>query len=183
MAGFSLSRTHSQGDLTGKQFTYAIPNTDTNRMAPGDVVVIAGSADTEGVPTINNAGTTGAITGVVMSFEPNFTGEALSESGRAPSTTARAKVNVDPDALYDVDVANGPLVVANVGLNANIVNTAATLSGGLTTSNMTLNATGVATTATFPFRIVQLLTDDAGVLGNRALVRPNNSTVKGTTGL
>jgi hypothetical protein len=66
-------------------------------------------------------------------------------------------------------------VLADVGLNANLVATAATTSGGLTTSNMTLNATGVATTATLQFRIVRLLTSAAGVLGGRAVVRVNKS--------
>lgn len=84
-------------------------------------------------------------------------------------------MNEDPDAEYEVDVENGPLVVANVGLNANLVANAATTSGGLTTSNMTLNATGVATTATLQFRIVRLLVGADGVLGSRAVVRVNKS--------
>ncbi len=185
MAGFGLSRTHSQGDVTGKQFTYNIPASDAVRYSPGDVVVITGDADPDGVPQVAAAAaSTGGVTGVIFSVDPTFEGEALSNTGRTPSVNSFVKVNVDPFALYEVDVANGPLVTANVGLNAPIVPDPATLSGGLTVSNMTLNATGVATTNTLPFRIVQLLEDDNQVLGNRALVRVNNSTLNtGTTGI
>lgn len=183
MAGFQMSRTHSQGDVTGKVFRYNIPATDSVRYAPGDVVLITGAADADGVPQIAAAGTTGPVTGIISAIEPTIEGEALSNTGRTPSVNSFVNVNVDPFALYEVDVANGPLTTAQAGLNADIVNTAASLSGGLTISNMTLNATGAATTNTFPFRIVQLLKDKDGVLGNRALVRVNNSTLNsGTTG-
>lgn len=178
MAGFEFSRTHSQGDVTGKQFQYNIPATDSVRYAPGDVVVITGDADSDGISQVVAAGaTTGGITGVIFSVDPTFEGEALSNTGRTPSINSFVNVNVDTQALYEVDVANGPLVVANTGLNIGIVADAATLSGGLTVSNMTVDASTDAVTVTLPFTIVRLLEDDDEVLGNRALVRVNNSTL------
>lgn len=178
MSGFEFNRTQSQGGTTGKVDTYGVDAAHATLLAPGDVMRTTGTANaTTGNPEIDAATATQAITGVLVSVDPNFVGEALSETGLLASTAGEVKVNVDPFATYNVDVANGPLIVANVGLNANIVATAATKTGGLTISNMTLNATGVATTQTLPFRIVALLEDDAGVLGNRARVRVNNSTL------
>ena len=149
-------------------------------LAPGDSVVITGDADAFGIGEVDAAGTTGAMTGVIAGVEPNYVGEALSETGLLASTAGTVFVQIDRELLFECDVANGPLVVADVGLNANQVVTAASKSGGLTVSNMTLNATGVAVTATFPWRIVRLLEDADGVLGNRAVVRMNATTT--TTG-
>ncbi len=74
--------------------------------------------------------------------------------------------------------------MTDVGLNADSDWATATLSGGLTVSNMALDATTALGTNTLQFRIVQLLEDDAGVLGNRAIVRFNNTTIRaGTTGV
>ena len=184
--GFQLSRTQSQGDVTGKQFTYDVEDTHSTLLAPGDVMRITGTATAapSGRPQIDSATATQSITGVLFSVDPNFAGEALSETGLLASTFGTVKVDVDPHALYEVDVSNGPLVVANVGLNADLVAAAATKTGGLSISNMTINATGVAATQTLPFRIVALLTSDAGVFGDRALVRINNSTLSdGATGV
>ncbi len=175
--GFQFSRTQSQGDVTGKEFTYDIAAAHTTRLAPGDVVRITGTASADGRPQADAAAATQSITGILYAVDPTIAGEALSDSGLAALTAGSIKANIDPFALYEVDVSNGPLVVANVGLNADLVATAATLTGGLSISNMTINATGVAVTQTLPFEIVALLTSDAGVFGDRALVRVNNSTL------
>jgi len=121
--------------------------------------------------------TSTASTGVVMSVDPTFAGEALSTTHHASGTLGTIKVNVDPNATYEVDVANGPLVIADVGLNCPAVVTEATVTGTLAPSVMTANATGKAVTATLPLHIVALKEDDAGVLGNVAIVRLNATTV------
>jgi hypothetical protein len=119
-----------------------------------------------------------------MSVDPTIAGEALSSTHHVSGTLGTIKVNVDPNAVYEVDVANGPLVITEVGLNAPAVVTEATASGGLFPSVMQVNATGVATTSTLPLHIVGLLEDSAGVLGNVALVRLNATTVApGATGV
>lgn len=175
--GFQHARTQSQGDVTGKLFAYDVAATHSTRIAPGDVARISGTASADGKPQADTAASTQSVTGIITAIDLQLAGEALSNTGLAALTAGGFSVDVDPHALYEVDVSNGPLVVANVGLNADLVATAASLTGGLTISNMTINATGAATTQTLPFRIVALLEDDAGVLGNRALVRINNSTI------
>ena len=184
--GFHFDRTQSQGSTTGKEFTYDVDAAHSTLLAPGDVVRITGTASADGRPQADAATATQSITGILYAVAPTFAGEQLSETGLPASTAGTIQVNVDPFALYEVDVSNGPLVVANVGLNADIVATAATQTGGLSISNMTLNATGVAVTQTLPFRIVALRNSDATppVFGDRAVVRVNNSTLSdGATGV
>ncbi|MBE16549.1 MAG: hypothetical protein Unbinned6354contig1000_18 [Prokaryotic dsDNA virus sp.] len=185
MAGFKPIKSQAGAGSEGKLFTYEVAAAHATLLSPGDVVRITGTAGAAtGVPQADAATATQSITGVLDSVDFILSGENLTETGLPASTAGTIKVNVDPQMLYEVEVANGPLVVANVGLNADIVATAASKSGGLTVSNMKLNATGVATTQTLPFRIVALLEDSAGVLGNKALVRPNNMTSgDGATGV
>lgn len=182
--GFKLVNTDSQGDVTGKQKKFAVLAATAEVIVPGDLVRISGTAHTDGTAAVSIAPTSTAATGVVMSVEPTYSGEALSNTHHAASTLGYIYVNVDPNALYEVDVANGPLAVADVGLNCPAVVTEATASGGLYPSVMTANATGKATTATLPLQIVGLKDDSAGVFGNVAIVRLNATTVApGATGI
>ena len=182
--GFSLDRTQSQGDLTGKQFLYDAPVTHTEIIAPGDVVTINGTASADGTPQVDTTVNTGAtlLTGIVSGVQPIFSGEALSETALPALTAGKLLVNVDASALYQVDVLNGPLVVTDVGLNFNFSNTAASKTGGLSISNMELDRTGDGggvISALKPFRLVAILpvTKEEPIFGNRALVRVNASSV------
>ena len=76
------------------------------------------------------------------------------------------------------------MLITEVGLKCPAVVTEATAVGSLFPSVMTANATGAATTATLPLHIVALKEDAAGVLGNVAIVRINESTLTlGATGI
>ena len=182
--GFKLANTYSQGDVTGKQKTFAVLVATTEVIVPGDLVQLAGTANAEGIADVSIAPTQAACTGVVMSVDPTFAGEALGQTHHASGTLGTIKVNVDPNATYEVDVANGPLAITDVGLNCPAVVTEATASGSLYPSVMKANATGKATTSTFPLHIVALKKDSAGVLGNVAIVRLNETTTSlGATGI
>lgn len=182
--GFKQKNTDSQGDVTGKQKTFAVLAATTEVIVPGDLVRIAGTANAQGVADVEIAPTSTACTGVVMSVDPTIAGEALSGTHHVSGTLGTIKVNIDPHATYVVDVANGPLLITEVGLNCPAVVTEATALGGLFPSVMTANATGAATTSTLPLHIVALQEDAAGVLGNVAVVRINESTVAlGATGI
>lgn len=164
--------------------TYGVAAGHSTRLAIGDAVVITSTAGSDGTQQVDAASASGPVTGVIIGIVPDFATESFTDVSLPASTAGQVLVQEDPRAEYEVDVANGPLAVADVGLNAPIVVTAATQSGGLTISNMEINDTGAATTATLPFRIVRLLEDDAGVLGNRAIVRVNASTnVSGAAGV
>lgn len=175
--GFQVQKKQSDGEFCGSLFTYDVAAGHSTLLAPGDVMTITGTSNTDGIPGIDAAGASTQVTGVLTSIDPIFAGEALSESGLPAATGSLVKLQVDPMILYAVDVENGPLLVTEVGLNADIVANVATKTGGLSTSNMTLNATGAGTSQALSFRIVQLLKSDAGVLGDRALVRINDGTI------
>lgn len=182
--GFKSTNTDSQGDVTGKQKTFSVLAATGEVIVPGDAVRIAGTANAEGIANVAIAPAATAMTGIVQAIDPTFAGEALSTTHHAASTLGTLKVNVDPNALYEVDVANGPLAITDVGLNCPIVATEATASGGLFPSVMKANATGKAVTATLPLQIVALKEDADGVLGNVAIVRLNATTVApGATGI
>lgn len=164
---------------------YDVASSHASIIAIGDVVRVQGTATAASANQVVDVATAGqSISGVVAGIVPQYATESFSDTGLPASTAGQVLVVTDPFAYYEVDVSNGPLVVADVGLNADIVATAATKSGNLTISNMTINSTGKATTSTLQFRIEALLSDTAGVFGNRARVRINNSTYNsGTTGV
>ena len=182
--GFKYVGTDSQGDVSGKIKTFSVLAATTEVIASGDLVRIAGTANASGVANVAIAPTGTACTGVVSFIDPDYTNEALSTAYHASGTLGTIKVNTDPMALYEVDVANGPLAITDVGSNCPAVVTEATVSGVLAPSVMKANATGKATTSTLPLRIVELKKDADGVLGNVAIVRLNETTSQlGATGI
>lgn len=184
MAGFKYVGTMAQGDVTGKLKRFAVDATHAGVLGIGDLVLVTGDADADGISEVDIGTANAANTGVVVGVEPVWSGEALNKNYLPASTAGYLLVNVDPDALYECEVANGPLAVADVDLNAPAVVTAGTVSGTLFASNMKVNDTGAATTSTLPLRIVKLLPDDDGVLGNKAIVKLNETTFRlGATGI
>lgn len=183
MAGFQYSKSQAGGGTTGNVFTFAVDAAHATLLAPGDVVVITGDGAADGTSEVDTGNATTANTGVIESVDFTLAGEALTETGLPALTAGTVKVRVDQFALYEVD-SDATLTVADVGLNVGINVATATKSGGLTVSNMNVDAATAAVTVTLPFRIVALLEDSAGVLGNRVLVRPNATTAStGGTGI
>lgn len=183
MGGFTALREQGQGDFTGKLETYSVDAAHATLLAPGDVMVITGTSDTEGVGEVDAGVAGAAVTGIIASVEPQYIGENLTETGLPALTAGSVNCQIDPNLLMIVDTS-ATLVAGDVGLNADALFTAASKSGGLTVSNMVLDSSTKLATATLQFRIVALAKDDAGVLGNRAIVRFNNTTLAdGTTGV
>lgn len=183
MSGFDYEGTESS-DPSGKLKRYPVNSGHSGVLGPGDLVLITGDGDAFGRTEVDVGTANIANTGVVSYVGITYAGEALSTKHIATQTAGDVFVNVDPGALYDVAVSNGPLTDADVGLNAPAVVTAGTVTNSNFVSNMGINASGVQTTSTLPFRIVERREDSAGVLGNRALVRVNESTSQlGATGI
>ncbi len=184
MAGFKYAGSDTAAELNGKVKQFHVDSGHAGVLGIGDVVLQTGTAFTNGVAEVDIGTANTANTGIITAVIPNIATEALSQTWLSASTGGYVMVNTDPFADFSVDVANGPLAVTDVGLNAPLVATVGTVSGGMFTSNMKVNATGKATTATLPFRIVALQYGDDGVLGSRALVRVNASTSNiGATGV
>ena len=181
---FAYEGTESNGSVDGKLKIYPVNSGHSGVLGPGDLVLITGDGDAKGRTEVDIGTENGANTGVIDFVGVNIAGEALSQTHLSATTAGFVHVNVDGGALYDVPVSNGPITDAEVGQNAPAIVTAGTVSSNVFTSNMGINATGIATTSTLPFRIVERREDSAGVLGNRALVRVNESTSQlGATGI
>lgn len=184
MAGFKYIGSEIGGDINGKVKTFSVGSGNGTKLGPMDVVVITGTGTTTGLPTVAIGTANTANTGVVTAVNPSIATEALSQTYLSASTAGTLQVNVDAFALYEADVANGPLTEADIGLNVPLVATEGSVSGSLWVPAMKVNATGKATTATLPFRVVKLLDDDDGTYGGRAVVRVNASTSNiGATGI
>lgn len=185
--GARLIKTQGGNGYTGKVYTYAVAAGHSTLIAPGDFVSATGTGTTKGVPYVDATAAAGLISGVVTSVNPNFSN--LEQKGLPASTAGTLQVEVDPMALYEIPISGAALAVTDIESNADILATAATSSGGAARSNMTLNGSAVvASGATGQLRIVGLKEDPDGVLalgavGNIAIVRINESYVKGVVGV
>lgn len=160
---------------------YYVPATDATALFMGDPVIIAGSADAAGVPSVTRATAGGAnrITGVVVGFEPN---PAIVATGyRAASTEAYVLVDDNPATEFEIqeDSVGGALTVDSVGLNAALV--AGNGSTYTRTSGWMLDSSTAATTAALQVRIVGLMQRADNEIGDYAkwLVRINEPTEMG----
>lgn len=155
------------------------------KVAIGDAVILTGTAAADGRPEVTTiaADTTTKITGFVTAIVPDFATEALTNNGVAASTAANLVVCDDARALFELD-SDSTLAVTDVGLNCGLLYVATTNTGGVYTSNLTLKSSTKATTATLPVQIVALTTGSTGTLGERAIVRLNETTMSpGATGV
>jgi len=179
--GFSVRTAgNSTSENAGKVRRFFVAAAHATFLAPGDQVQLAGSADIDGVASVDALTASGQqALGVIASIEYQVAGENLTNTGLAAGTAGYVYVHTDPALWFEAPVANGPLLVADVGLNVNGTYTASTKVGGMAVSTQGVNATGKATTATLQYRIQGLLPDAAGVLGNVALVSINNQTATG----
>jgi hypothetical protein len=132
---------------------YFIPSTDGTAVYPGDVVKLAGSADTDGTaPTIQLASAADSVVGVVAFFEPNRDNLNITGQYRAASTDRYAYVWDDPMIVFVGETSNGTAAAVDVGLNINHAtgtpNTATARSGAY------LDVGSKAATSTLTFQIL-----------------------------
>lgn len=123
----------------------------------GDPVIGAGTSQFINGQTYSDvvqAATGDVITGVVVGVEPVV---ATSAIYRLASTQRIVYVNVDPNALFEVQqVAGGtPLTANDIGLNANFVVAAGSAYTGM--SGVTLDNATEATTNTLDLKIMGIV--------------------------
>jgi hypothetical protein len=169
-------------DWIAKSTRYHVKSNHSTKLAIGDVVVITGEANSDGIAEVDAGATGGAATGVIVSIAPNFNN--LYVNHLPASTAGYVYVNTDLNTLYKAEIATQALTAANVGSNVDIVATEAATSGGLTSSQMTLKG-DTATTSAAKFRIEELIPAEDGTLGaigGTAVVRLNESTQRQEAG-
>lgn len=182
MAGFQLSKTQGASGYTGKVQTFTFLAANADVAALGDAVIVSGTGNTDGVAAIERAaGTAGSeITGVITGFAPNLGNLEL--KGRSTLTDRITTVQVDPNALYELEIGSA-LAVTDLGANFLLTPTAPTTTGNLVRSAM---VSGVAD-ATGPLRLIELIppTDGTalGAVGNLGLFSIIRSQQTNLTGV
>ena len=156
---------------------YCIPDSDdTNAYAVGDPVVLAGGADTNGVPTITlaTAGITNSILGSIvspagaLSYGSSY-GVPADTPVVIPATKSRnyyVLVADDPNIIFEVQEVSGgtALTAAAVGLNAPLVS--GTNNGYI--SGWEVNNAGEVTTATEQVKLLGLAQRSDNAFGEHA---------------
>lgn len=153
---------------------YCIPETDdTNAFAIGDPVVLAGDADTAGVPTITlaTAGTGNAVLGCIVS------GAGATIYGGTPGVPAETPIVIpatktrnyyvmvadDPNIIFAIqeDSVGETIAAASIGLNANLIS--GTNNGYI--SGWELDSSSKASGATLQLKILRARQINNNTLG------------------
>lgn len=172
------------GGYRGRVTEYFVPASDGTALFIGDPVIIGGTGDTGGIPSIVRATAAGGnrVTGVVVGFRPDATIRA--NGYRAASTAAYVLVADDPQLTCEIqeDSVGGALAVTDIGLNADLV--AGTGSTATKLSGFMLDTSTKATTATLQLRIMGFVQRADVEVGDYAkvLVRINLPTETGAAG-
>lgn len=175
----------------GAATRYYVPASDGTALYIGDPVILAGSADANGIASVTKATAAGGnyMLGPVVAVDPV---EGAGASGRdstvyrAASTERYVWVADDPDLVFEMqeDGVGGALAAADVGLNADwIAGTASTVTG---LSGAMLDTSTKATTNTLQLRILgfkQSVDNEVGVANAKVLVAINLHTRRNLTGI
>ena len=159
------------GNLNGSQFVGGtvkcnIPATDGTATFVNDAVKIAGSADADGVMTVNQATAGAAVYGVVTSVHME-TQDSLVYRAASTNRYVYVKPVMEGD-LFEVqeDSVGGALAATSVGLNADIIVAAGSTTTGL--SAMELDSSTAATTATLDLHIHSVVVRPDNAIGTNA---------------
>lgn len=182
--GFKPVNHQLGADWNVKTERFHVDSAHSTALAVGDLVVLTGTAHTDGVAEVDAASAGGLITGVIAAIEVNTSD--LETTALAASTAGYVHVITDPYVVYEAEISGGTIAVTDVGSNADIVATAASASGNLTSSNMTVDASAFGS-STAQIRIIGLTLDANGdvatAAGSTVLCRINESTEKGVVGV
>ena len=176
------------GHLYGAPFNggvkrYKHDSGDATAIFRGDFVKLAGSADSDGLPTVIQAAAGDTqLLGVVVGFEANYAD--LSLLNCAASTNRVLLVADDPNTIFSIqeDSVGNNLAAADIGENADIVvGTGSTVTG---LSGMELDSSDHKT-GTAQLRILRLDPVPGNDVGTNAkyLVVINEHVFKTTTGV
>ena len=155
---------HLNGSAYNGQSNLYYVSSAGDEILVGDVVKLAGSADANGIASVDIAGASDVAVGVVVGimhskFDPvgKLTTGAVSldlpaATQIAASGSGYVMVADSPDVIYEVEAANGTPAVADIGLNVSHANgsrTAATV-----TSPAYIDMGTEAATSTLNFKLL-----------------------------
>lgn len=150
--------------------------TAANNFFIGDPVILGGSADANGVPTvlIATAGATNRLTGFVVGFvpDPNIVANGYLPSGQS----GYVLVADDPNGCFELQATT--VAAADIGLNANL---AAGTGNRATGSGWYIDMSGAGAGVTLQMRILAISPAADNALGQycKVLARINLPTEAG----
>ena len=182
------------GTITGAAYNeqgrlYAIASDASNTYAIGDVVKVAGSADTNGIPYVTKAATTDTPVGVIVGFRVSDPGTSLVGTTLALNTIylplssglRYAFVVDDPSVIFQVESDVTGVAVTDIFKNTGLtITTSQTLSQAAPLSNTVINASSMLAIASsgslaLPLQIIGLeqIENNAGGSYSNVLVKWN----------
>ena len=185
--GFRPIRRAGASYNSGGGNVYAVPVTVAVQLAPGDLVAVDGSADTNGIPSVGpavaDAALTGCMLGVTNSPSPGLDGTGAVTFDSTLNTVASSPdiqyilVEDDPQVTYAAQ-ASTALAVTDISANAQVVPTAPTQDGK---SNMEIGAIDAVVGS--PLKILRLQQIEGNEVGQFGVfeVLINNSTQANNT--
>lgn len=168
-SGFTPVQYLNGSPWNGQARMYAIAASYGTALYIGDPVISAGSANSDGVPTIAIANTTGAIRGVIVGLG-KYEGlmanpQNLDITYRPASDSAAwyAMVVDDPNVLFEVQEESNGTQIAATEIGLNTISKSGT-GNGYISGWMIPSVTGAtpATTATLQLRLMGLSRKPAG---------------------
>ena len=183
------------GTITGAAYNeqgrlYAIANDASNTYAIGDVVKVAGSADTNGIPYVTKAATTDTPVGVIVGFRVSDPGTSLVGTTLALNTIylplssglRYAFVVDDPSVIFQVESDVTGVAVTDIFKNTGLTILAnqTTLGQASPLSNTVINSSSMLAIASsgslaLPLQIISLeqIENNAGGSYSNVLVKWN----------
>lgn len=149
---------------------FSLPTGESNNIFIGDPVIIAGSADTDGTPTITlaTAGATNKISGVVQGFRPSATIIANGAGGyRTGGVAEIAYVCTDP--MQEFEVQTTTLAAADLEANSILATAGGSTVTGL--SGWYVDTATKGTSATYQVRLVGISNRPDNALGQYCVAR------------
>jgi len=183
--GLRPVRHRNGAPYNGAATRYHVPASDGTALFIGDPVIIAGSADADGVATVTRATAAGGnyLLGAVVAVEPE-TRDSLTY--RAASTARYVWVADDPDLVFEIqeDGVGGALAATNIGQNIDLVAGSGSTTTGL--SGFMADSSTAATTNTLQLRLIgfsQRVDNEVGNAYAKMLVSINLHALRNATGI
>ena len=155
---------HGNGSPYNGQSNIYYVSSASDEILVGDIVTLGGTADTNGIASVNLCGASAVPVGVVVGIiNPKLdpagkmsTGSITLDLPAAAQIAAGADGYVlvadAPDVIMEAEAANGTPAVTDIGLNISHANGSRTVA--TTTSPATLDFATEAATATLNFRLL-----------------------------
>ena len=172
----------------GQTQLFAILAANATATGVGDLVMLDGGADANGVPSVDRLtnGTTSVPVGVIVGFMPDYSNLYTPSQFRSASTLLYAFVVTDNTVVFEAQASGAYGVATDSGLNVGTTLTAVSTATGL--SGMQIDLATKATGATLPLKIlgvVQRPDNDVSDTTNLKLhvVLNNSAMSNGVTGV